>query len=1167
MWKPIRLIAAAALAGLAGCTPQTVELPPPPAIETFLATPQELAPGGCSTLTFTTTKATRAQLVDVSGTVIHEDTTPEQGEFSVCPSETSVYLLRIEGEGGRATHFVQVAVGEALDNVALLAIPAEVRAGEEVNLLWTARNATAVTIRDAAGNVITPAGAAAGSGVQVVTPARTTSFVLTARGAAGEELSAGVTARVRPVVSELEVTPNAVKIGETMKLRFRAQGGETVTLREAVFGHLPGSPMTNPDGSSEIEVDWVVPATLPSGQAVIDGMPLVFTLEVQTSNPLITVRSQNYAVVGDGPAFLELTAPEAVTVDHPVTISWKTLNAESVRVLKDGHQIGGTLAVENERVRSGSYTYPKVTGTAPVEFTIVAENEQGIQVPRTVRVTPVPLPIISTFTVTTDLGATLFPEPGESAIARWTTSGAERVEVQLRNGIALRTIDREMIDASQIDSGQHGFPVGNSDTLVLRAFNRAGDFVQQTSSYEVEIPAALTLEPVPLVRGSSVTMRSALNTLTNVNPSAIHGFPSAESVKLTAANDHGLFVDISDEAAFPATELLFQDPSDGVVSFLPGRGFRFPFFETVAERIYVAVDGAIMLGSGRNILGTNLPFDQIDQGEADEDEADLYPTMIAPYWNDLRLGSGSRIHTYLDPTAFPRRLIVQWTDMELSGDASARLTFQIHLYETGAFDFVYARLDGGGGEPLDGAHATIGYRLSGGRATGSQGAAGEAKVLAGEALRWFRSPILSTVTDFDVDASGVLSVFLETSATPPALPVYLPFTLDLRTLRSGDLLVNEIMANPANEAPEGVWVELLNTSSAPIRLGGMALKTDGMATPLLLADDEIPPGGHYVVAWNNDPFLNGGIETVHMTVPATDLPVNAAGDSVKLLLPEQLATPTGSNTPYTSLAWGTLQAKGTSLQGEDSWTRDSSGRGFQCAAEAPFGEFQFGSPGKPNTTCFPDYTIEQIPVAFEEIANLGIPLFEAKTWEDNIATFELVGAPLTLFGRFERAVKVSTNGALAVVDAVSTLDRSWQYSNTEYPNTRTPNGSFGVYADDLVPNPSIDSNVYAARVEADGILSDTGRWIFQWKKVGRWDEFEVLGDSELNFEIKLFDNGVVEFHYGTLFSPPGEPGYAHGEDAVVMLENRAGTAGSGGLHAQRSPGPAAHGLPVRSAIR
>lgn len=1164
MWKPIRLIAAAAaVAGLAGCPgPDKEELPAPPSIETFVATPAELSPGGSSTLTFTTTNATKAQILDVSGTVIHEDTTPETGEFVVSPSETSVYLLRAEGKGGRATHFVQVAVGEGLENVTLLAVPAEVRAGEEVNLLWTARNATGVTIRDAAGNEIIPAGATNGSGVEVVRPARTTSYTLNARGAADEALTAAVTARVRPTVSQIEVTPQAVKIGEEVTLRFRARGGETLTLQEAVFGHLPGSPMTNPDGESDIEVKWTVPATLPSGQAVINGMPLSFTLEVATTNPDMKVRSQGKAVVGDGP-FLELVAPEAVTVDHPITISWTTENASSVRVLKDGHEIGGTLSVEKARVARGSYTYPKVTGQAPVVFTVVAEDEQGVQVPRSVTVTPVPLPVITSFTAKNNVGATLFPKPGDPVTVEWTTTAAARVEVQLLNGVALRTIDRQMIDASQIDDGEHVFPVGNSDTLILRAFNLAGQYAESTTSYEVEAPADIQLAPVPLVRGSFVTLESRLNSILGI--AAIHGMPSKESTALPAPEGEALFTDISNAAAYEATELRFEDRSDGVAAFSPGRGFGFPFFDQVSERVFVAVDGAVMLGSGRTVLGGNQLFDAI----VETADGEPYPAMIAPYWNDLRLGSESKIHAYLDGNAFPRRLIVQWTDMELAEEADARLTFQVHLYETGAFDFVYGSLTAADGGNLDGRLATIGFRLDGNRSNGSVGEvedsgnpddpppAPTAKVQPGMALRWFRSPFTSGAHTFKAAAPGVMTVFLETLALAPQRPQYIPFTLDLRTLRHGALVVSEVMANPANEAPEGIWVELYNHSLEPVRLGGMALKTDTMATPLLLANDVVPPRSYYVVAHSADPFQNGGLPRVNMPVPAADLPIVAAGDSVKLLLPEQLRTPEGANEPYSALGWQTTQTKGTSLQAADPWTKDTGGSGFRCDSVTPFGDFQIASPGAPNAVCFPEYSLEQIPVEFEEVANLGIPLFSPGEWDDDIATFELLGAPVPLFGRFERTVKVSTNGALAVFDSTFTWANT-RYIDIENPTSGTPNGAFAIYGDDVFPSSSIDSNVYATRVEADGITHQTGRWIFQWKKVDVWDKTDLLADSDLNFQIKLFDDGVVEFHYGHMFSPAGQPDYAGGASAIVMVENRTGARGMVLSSPNNGPGTQAH---------
>ena len=547
--------------------------------------------------------------------------------------------------------------------------------------------------------------------------------------------------------------------------------------------------------------------------------------------------------------------------------------------------------------------------------------------------------------------------------------------------------------------------------------------------------------------------------------------------------------------------------------------------------------------------------------------------MIAPYWNDLRLGSESKIHAYLDGSAFPRRLIVQWTDMELAEDAEARLTFQVHLYETGAFDFVYGSLVAADGGNLDGRLATIGYRLDRNRSSGSVGEVEDsgnpddpppatAKVQPGMALRWFRSPFTSGSHAFTASAPGVLTVFLETLAIAPQRPQYIPFTLDLRTLRFGALVVSEVMANPANEAPEGVWVELYNHSLEPVRLGGMALKTETMSTPLLLKDDVVPPRSYYVVAHSADPFQNGGLPDGEHGGPGVGPADRGHQRQREAAAPRATDDARRRQRSVLVARLAERPDEGLLLQAADPWTKDTGGSGFRCDSVTPFGDFQIASPGAPNAVCFPEYSLEQIPADFEEVANLGIPLFSPGEWNDDIALFELLGAPVPLFGRIERTVKVGANGVIGVKDsvlsAVNTKYAGIEYPTDDAPITGTPNGTFAIYGDDVVPSASIDSNVYATRVEADGITHQTGRWIFQWKKVDVLDKTNLLADSDLNFQIKLFDDGVVEFHYGHMFSPAGQPDYAGGVSALVMLENRSGARGMVVSSPNGGPGTQAH---------
>ena len=90
------------------------------------------------------------------------------GTATVTPATTSYYVLRAKGEGGRDTAFVQVAVGEALKDVVLIAVPPEVTAGRSAELLWSAAKSTSATLKfDDTSEVLTGT-----SGSRTVTPSR-----------------------------------------------------------------------------------------------------------------------------------------------------------------------------------------------------------------------------------------------------------------------------------------------------------------------------------------------------------------------------------------------------------------------------------------------------------------------------------------------------------------------------------------------------------------------------------------------------------------------------------------------------------------------------------------------------------------------------------------------------------------------------------------------------------------------------------------------------------------------------------------------------------------------------------------------------------------------------------------------------------------------------------
>jgi hypothetical protein len=61
-------------------------------------------------------------------------------------------------------------------------------------------------------------------------------------------------------------------------------------------------------------------------------------------------------------------------------------------------------------------------------------------------------------------------------------------------------------------------------------------------------------------------------------------------------------------------------------------------------------------------------------------------------------------------------------------------------------------------------------------------------------------------------------------------------------------------------------------------------------------------------------------------------------------------------------------------------------------------------------------------------------------------------------------------------------------------------------------------------------------WIVQWTRWSLW----LSGADDLNFQVKLFDDGTIEYHYGRMVSVGSTRGGA-GISANTWIENPAGT--------------------------
>ncbi|MBK7857106.1 MAG: hypothetical protein IPJ65_00520 [Archangiaceae bacterium] len=350
------------------------------------------------------------------------------------PTETSFYVLRASGTGGRDSAFVQVAVNEGLKSVFLIAVPTEVNAGETVTVAWSALGGTGITLKDASGTTLSMAE----SGTLDVKPTRSTSFDLRATGLNGP-LTASAAVKVHPVIQSFTAEPPAAKQGEKITFAWKTAGAESVKLSEATFGEVVT--ITSQGSVDEGTFDFTVPSTFAADagtladggfadagtlRAVPDNYPLRFTLTAETVMPAQSVSASLQSFVRSGPRIDVLDVPPFVTETKPARVSWSLTNAYRAELLLDGAPVFSTVP---PATANGSFTLPSVT--ADVNVTLVAYDFNGLSVRQTKAMKTARAPKVNTFTLTPTVG-----QGGGNATAMWTTANATLLVLRIKNGPA-----------------------------------------------------------------------------------------------------------------------------------------------------------------------------------------------------------------------------------------------------------------------------------------------------------------------------------------------------------------------------------------------------------------------------------------------------------------------------------------------------------------------------------------------------------------------------------------------------------------------------------------------------------------------------------------------------------------------------------------------------------
>jgi len=329
-------------------TSVTTSSPNAATITQFAATPASIQSGQSSTLTWSISNATAASISPGPGTV-----DPRTGSVSVSPTQTTTYTLTATGATGNTTAQVTVTVGAAAAGnpqiVRFEANPLTIQPGGQSTLSWTTSGATTVSISGV--------GSVNLSGSTAVSPAQTTTYILTASTADGHSVTAPITVTVTvgtiPQIVTFVANPTSVNAGSSSQLCWQVTGATNIAINPGVGNNLSGNSCVAVTPSQT--TTYTLTASNSAGQIQANVTVNVgqVTILSFTSNPIYSQASGS-----------------------AVTLSWSTQGATSVVI------VGNDISPTNQPVNGSLTVYPTSNDT----YTLTAYGPGGQTVSTTISV-------------------------------------------------------------------------------------------------------------------------------------------------------------------------------------------------------------------------------------------------------------------------------------------------------------------------------------------------------------------------------------------------------------------------------------------------------------------------------------------------------------------------------------------------------------------------------------------------------------------------------------------------------------------------------------------------------------------------------------------------------------------------------------------------------------
>ncbi|MBL8949246.1 MAG: lamin tail domain-containing protein [Myxococcaceae bacterium] len=1054
----VSLVATLALMGCPSAP--RLDLPEPPRIDTFKATPPIVARGAMVELEWVTTNASDVELLEVGKGPVAIDNKKE-GKVSLAIDAQSLFVLNAANSRGvKVTALVTVAVEGSGQQVMFAALPARIERGASSTLVWSAPGAHVVTITPEGGAALDLAGQVQAGSV-VVSPTAPTRYTLNADGALKT-----VDVDVGQAIIEFTASKFVADAGEMVTFSWKTANATGVVLSQ------PGSGIVAAADAGAMLAEGSAVHPVPGYP---DGTPVPYQLTVEGSGPPLT-RTLN-VVVGRSPAITSFTGPEFAKVGSNFQLRWTTANADAIE-LSTGGAVFYRVDIAGQAA-DGGLSLP--TPAVDTEYTLTALSvraDAGVTRSLTQQVAgPVTL---TSFTAT----PAVVPNGGDPITLTWSAPGARKVTIVDADGHTVVSAR-----GSAAESGTGTAYANRAMRYVLTATNTVDPPLTADAGVTVTTPADFSV-------AGAVFANNPFDISWSVGgPAPAVGLPTSNVVSTPGSTG---FVDISTTG----TRLGFADnANDAVLSFTPPDFETFMWGTRVVGPFTVSTNGFLVLGPSAATRASTvaLPNSSVERN------------FLAPFWANLSLGADSNIYWQVLNEAPERTLVVQFSHLHSPTVMGVDLTFEVKVHQTGLVTFEYQTLNAATLNPVVG--------VQGPPNTGINGPAPAA--MTGLSFLGPKPPPLN----MSLTAPSVVRGFLK-------LPNgYLQVATTPNLVKAGDIGVSEVLYNPNPAiAATGEWFEVQNNSTGPIDLQGWTV-THGAQSFTVNSSVPVPTLGRVVL---------GQIDAA----PGNDNVMVNYAYGQQFALDDTMGTLTLRLGSYTaSQSW---TATGPGAQGRSAGidsqphlvtgdTSTTAPHPIVFTSTTPFGTQtpqQQGTPGVKNAAVA---AMQSIPVSYYDISGSGTPMFTSGNggFDSNVEEFSTASAPFPWAGTSVNTVTASTNGFVVLRSYTADVGTS----NKSVPSTSQPTGGvLSIFWDDLDQNtvhPS--SNAYYKRVApGEDAANPGGHWIVQWHHWERW-----LDSDDMNFQIKLFDTGVVEYHYATMTSGSAS-NYANGNGATVWFENAAG---------------------------